>query len=111
MIRNRRLLRYGAELLRYASKARYENPFEPLNTELFIAKRYLFSKKGTNVINVISGISVVGVMIATMAMVVVLSVFNGFSDLVATFFTSSDPQLKVVPVEGKTCAADDPVLV
>ncbi|MBR4379422.1 MAG: ABC transporter permease [Prevotella sp.] len=82
-----------------------------MNTELFIAKRYLFSKKGTNVINVISGISVVGVMIATMAMVVVMSVFNGFSDLVATFFTSFDPQLKVVPVEGKTCAADDPALV
>ena len=58
-----------------------------MNTELFIAKRYLFSKKGTNVINVISGISVVGVMIATMAMVVVMSVFNGFSDLVGTFFT------------------------
>ena len=50
-------------------------------------------------------------MIATMAMVVVMSVFNGFSDLVATFFTSFDPQLKVVPVEGKTCAADDPALV
>ena len=50
-------------------------------------------------------------MIATMAMVVVLSVFNGFSDLVATFFTSFDPQLKVVPTEGKTCAADHPVLV
>ena len=82
-----------------------------MNIELFIAKRYLFSKKSTNVINVISGISVVGVMIATMAMVVVMSVFNGFSDLVATFFTSFDPQLKVVPVEGKTCAADDPALV
>ena len=82
-----------------------------MNPELFIARRYLFSKKSTNVINVISGISVVGVMVATMAMVVVMSVFNGFSDLVATFFTSFDPQLKVVPVEGKTCAADDPVLV
>ena len=82
-----------------------------MNFSLYIARRYLFSKKGTNVINVISGISVVGVMIATMAMVVVLSVFNGFSDLVATFFTSFDPQLKVVPTEGKTCAADHPVLV
>ena len=82
-----------------------------MNIELFIAKRYLFSKKSTNVINVISGISVIGVMIATMAMVVVLSVFNGFSDLVATFFTAFDPQLKVVTVEGKTFAADDPVLV
>ena len=45
-----------------------------------------------------------------MALVVTLSVFNGFHDLVATFFTSFDPQLKVTPAEGKTVAADDPVL-
>lgn len=77
---------------------------------LFIARRYLFSKKSTNVINVISGISVVGVTVATMALVVVLSVFNGFSDLVATFFTAFDPQIEVAPTNGKTVAADDPVL-
>jgi lipoprotein-releasing system permease protein len=59
---------------------------------------------------VISGISVVGVAVATMALVVTLSVFNGFHDLVATFFTSFDPQLKVIPAQGKTVAADDPVL-
>lgn len=82
-----------------------------MNTALYIAKRYLFSKKSTNVINVISGISIVGVTVATMAMVVVLSVFNGFSDLVATFFTTFDPQLKVVAVEGKTFAADNPAIV
>jgi lipoprotein-releasing system permease protein len=46
-----------------------------------------------------------------MAMVVTLSVFNGFSDLVASFFTAFDPQLKIVPVEGKTVAADDPALI
>ena len=45
-----------------------------------------------------------------MALVIVLSVFNGFHDLVATFFTSFDPQLKVVPVMGKTAPADDPIL-
>ena len=77
----------------------------------YIARRYLFSKKSTNVINVISGISIAGVTVATMAMVVVLSVFNGFSDLVATFFTSFDPQLKVVATEGKTFAADAPEIV
>ena len=77
---------------------------------LFIARRYLFSKKSTNAINVISGISVVGVAVATMALVVTLSVFNGFHDLVASFFTQMDPQLKVTPVRGKTMAADDPVL-
>ena len=52
-----------------------------------------------------------GVLVATMALVVVLSVFNGFHDLVATLFTSFDPQLKVVPVMGKTAPADDPVLM
>jgi len=81
-----------------------------MNTALYIARRYLFSKKSTNVINVISAISVTGVMVATMAMVVVMSVFNGFSDLVATFFTAFDPQIEVVPTQGKACAADDPVI-
>ena len=81
-----------------------------MNFPFFIARRYLFSKKSTHAINVISGISVVGVAVATMALVVTLSVFNGFHDLVASFFTSFDPQLKVTPVKGKTVAADDPVL-
>ncbi len=77
---------------------------------LFVARRYLFSKKKTHAINVISLISVIGVAIATMALVIVLSVFNGFHDLVASFFTNFDPQLKVTPVMGKTVAADDPIL-
>lgn len=81
-----------------------------MNFPFYIARRYLFSKKSTHAINVISGISVVGVAVATMALVVTLSVFNGFHDLVASFFTSFDPQLKVVPATGKTAPADDPVL-
>ena len=81
-----------------------------MNFPFYIARRYLFSKKSTNAINIISGISVLGVAVATMALVVTLSVFNGFSDLVASFFTDFDPQLKIVPVEGKTAPADDPVL-
>lgn len=81
-----------------------------MNFPFFIARRYLFSKKSTHVINVISSISVIGVAVATMALVIVLSVFNGFHDLVASLFTSFDPQLKVVPVEGKTALADDPIL-
>jgi lipoprotein-releasing system permease protein len=81
-----------------------------VNFPFFIARRYLFSKKSTHAINVISGISVIGVAVATMALVVTLSVFNGFHDLVASFFTDFDPQLKVVPAEGKTVAADDPIL-
>ena len=81
-----------------------------MNFPFFVARRYLFSKKSTHAINIISAISVVGVAVATMALVVTLSVFNGFHDLVATFFTSFDPQLKIQPVEGKTVAADDSVL-
>ena len=81
-----------------------------MNFPFFIARRYLFSKKSTHAINVISGISVVGVAVATMALVVTLSVFNGFHDMVASFFTAFDPQLKVTPVMGKTVAADDPIL-
>lgn len=82
-----------------------------MNFPFYIARRYLFSKKSTNVINIISGISIVGVVVATMALVVTLSVFNGFHDLVASFFTQMDPQLKVTPVKGKTAAADDPALL
>ena len=81
-----------------------------MNFPFFIARRYLFSKKSTHVINVISGISIVGVAITTMALVVTLSVFNGFHDLVASFFTSFDPQLKITPAMGKTVASDDPIL-
>ncbi len=81
-----------------------------MNFPFYIARRYLFSKKKTNVINIISGISVTGVAIATMALVVTLSVFNGFSDLVASLFTAFDPQIEVTPVNGKTIAADEPAL-
>ena len=65
-----------------------------MNFPFFIARRYLFSKKKTHAINIISLISVIGVAVATMALVIVLSVFNGFHDLVASFFTNFDPQLK-----------------
>ena len=82
-----------------------------MNFPFFIARRYLFSKKSTHAINIISGVSVIGVAIATMALIVTLSVFNGFHDLVASFFTAFDPQLKVVPVKGKTAPVDDPILM
>lgn len=78
--------------------------------EFFVARRYLFSRKKTHAINIISLVAVVGVAVATMALVIVLSVFNGFHDLVASFFTNFDPQLKVVPIQGKTAPADDPLL-
>ncbi len=82
-----------------------------MNIGFLFARRYLFSKKSTNVINIISFISVIGVMVATMALVVVLSVFNGFHDMVAGFFTQFDPQIAVVPANGKYAPADDPALV
>lgn len=81
-----------------------------MNFPFYIARRYLFSKKSTNVINVISGISVVGVAVATMALIITLSVFNGFHDLVASLFTTFDPQIEIKPLQGKTAPADDPLL-
>ena len=72
-----------------------------MNFPFYIAKRYLFSKKSHNAINVISAISVCGVALATLALVCTLSVFNGFQDLVATFFTAFDPELKITAVTGK----------
>ena len=76
----------------------------------YIARRHLFSKKSTHAINIISAISATGVAVATMALVVTLSVFNGFHDLVESFFTQFDPQIKIIPTEGKTVPADDPIL-
>ena len=81
-----------------------------MNFPFYIARRYLFSKKSTHVINIISAISAVGVAVATMALVVTLSVFNGFHDLVASLLTAFDPQIEVVPTQGKTAPADDPLL-
>ena len=81
-----------------------------MNFPLFVARRYLFSKKSTHAINVISMISAIGVAVAPMALVIVLSAFNGFHDLVATLFTRFDPQLEITPVMGKTAPADDPLL-
>lgn len=69
--------------------------------ELKIAMRYVFSKKSHNAINIITGISMAGIAVATVAMVVVLSVFNGFHDLLEGLYTEFDPTLKAVPTEGK----------
>lgn len=80
-----------------------------MNFPFFIAKRYLFSKKSHNAINVISAISVCGVALATLAMVCTLSVFNGFQDMVATFFTAFDPQIKITSVKGKVFDGSAPV--
>lgn len=72
----------------------------------YIARRYLLSKKSHAAINIISWVSVLGVAIATAALVCILSVFNGFEDMVADLFTQFDPQLKVVPATAKYMDAD-----
>lgn len=72
-----------------------------MNLPFYIARRYLFSKKKHNAINIISGVSVCGVALATLALVCTLSVFNGFQDMVAGFFTAFDPELKITVREGK----------
>jgi lipoprotein-releasing system permease protein len=72
-----------------------------LNLPLFIARRYLVSKKKQNIVNIISVISVGGIVIGTMALIIVLSVLNGFSGLINTFFSNFDPDLKITAVQGK----------
>ena len=69
---------------------------------LYIAKRYLFAKKSRNAINVISSISVAGVTVGTMALIIVLSVFNGLETLVRSIFNTFDPDLKITAAEGKS---------
>ncbi len=73
----------------------------------FIARRYLFSKKSHSAINIISLISALGIAFSTAALVCVLSVFNGFHDLIGGLYSAFDPQLKVVPVQGKYVDAKD----
>jgi lipoprotein-releasing system permease protein len=72
-----------------------------LNLALFIARRYLVSKKKQHIINIISAISAGGIVVGTMALIIVLSVFNGFTVLINTLFSSFDPDLKITPAEGK----------
>ncbi|MDD5184511.1 MAG: ABC transporter permease [Paludibacter sp.] len=75
-----------------------------------IARRYLFSKKSHNAINIISGISATGVGVGTMALVCVLSVFNGFESLIADMFSTFDPDLKITLAEGKNFDVNSPEL-
>lgn len=82
-----------------------------MNFESLIAWRYLFSKKGHNAINIISGISAGALAVVTAAMICVLSVMNGFGSLVEQMFSEFDPVLMVVPTEGQTLRTDTmPVL-
>ncbi|MFN0216197.1 MAG: FtsX-like permease family protein [Saprospiraceae bacterium] len=82
-----------------------------MNLPLLISRRYLFAKRSTNAINIITGISVLGVAIGTAALILVLSVFNGFEDLLSSLFGHFNPELKITATKGKTFEVDSFVLV
>ena len=73
-----------------------------MNTALYIARRYLFAKKSTNAINIISTISVLGVFVGSAALIIILSVFNGFEGVVLKMFNTITPHLVIAPAHGKT---------
>ncbi len=77
-----------------------------MNFALYIAKRYLISKKSRNAINIISLISIIGVAVGAMALIVVLSVFNGFDGLIKSMYNSFNPDFQVTPFEGKSFYKD-----
>ncbi|QQL49022.1 FtsX-like permease family protein [Mucilaginibacter ginkgonis] len=75
-----------------------------MNTSIYIAKRYLFSVKKMHAINIISGISMLGVFIGSAALVIILSVFNGLEGVILSLYNNFTPQLVIEPVKGKTFA-------
>lgn len=77
-----------------------------MKLSVYIAKRYLFAKKSRNAINIISGVSVAGVGVGTMALIIILSVFNGLEGMVSRIFNTFDPDLKITAVEGKVFSPD-----
>ncbi|MEH6304760.1 FtsX-like permease family protein [Olivibacter sp. CPCC 100613] len=77
-----------------------------MNTAIFIAKRYLFSKKSVNAINVISAISMIGVLVASGALIVILSVYNGLEGLVLSMYSSFSSELRIEPASGKVFKED-----
>lgn len=77
-----------------------------MKLSLYIAKRYLFAKKSRNAINVISAISVAGVAVGTMALITILSVFNGLEEMVKGIFSTSDPEIRITAVKGKVFTPD-----
>ncbi|SHI42716.1 lipoprotein-releasing system permease protein [Hymenobacter daecheongensis DSM 21074] len=81
-----------------------------MNVPLLIARRYFSSKNKRNIISIISNISMVGVAVGTMALIIVLSVFNGLEDLVRTLYGKSDPDLLVSAVKGKSFETNEQLL-
>lgn len=77
-----------------------------MNFSFYIARRYLISKKSKNAINIISFVSVLGVATGTAALIIILSVFNGFDELLQKLYNSFDPDIKIVAATGKTFVPD-----
>lgn len=77
-----------------------------MNISAKLATRYIFGKKSSNVINIISAIAVFGIAVGTAALILVLSVFNGFEDLISGLFQKFNPDVKVTPIQGKTFRED-----
>ncbi|MGV8878046.1 MAG: ABC transporter permease [Sphingobacteriaceae bacterium] len=73
-----------------------------MNTAFYIARRYLFSKKSTHAINIISGISMLGVFIGSAALIIILSVFNGFETVILSLYNNFTPELRIEPKKGKS---------
>ena len=72
-----------------------------MHLPLFIARRYLFAKKSHNVINIISAISAVGMAIGTAALIIILSIYNGFDELVKSTLSNVEPDILITPAKGK----------
>ena len=81
-----------------------------MHLPLFIARRYLFAKKSHNVINIISAISAIGMAVGTAALIVILSVYNGFDSLVRSSLSHVEPDLLIVPDSGKVFVPDETIL-
>ncbi len=79
-----------------------------MNLSLYIAKRYLFSKKSHQVINIISGVAIAGIALATAAMVCTLSVFNGFQGIVAKQFSAFEADIRITASSGKVITTNTP---
>lgn len=77
-----------------------------MNLPLFIAGRYLFAKKSHNVINIISAISAIGMAIGTAALIIIISIYNGFDDLVKSTLGDVEPDILVAPAKGKVFIPD-----
>ncbi|MVN90699.1 FtsX-like permease family protein [Mucilaginibacter sp. HME9299] len=81
-----------------------------MNTSIYIAKRYLFSRKKMHAINIISGISMLGVFVGSAALIIILSVFNGFEKVILALYNNFTPELKIEPAIGKTFDPNTPYL-